>query len=250
MPGDNSDSVIYARARGSSISEVPRASFCPYNLRMQTCLYDVRGARTCPNERALDYEFCREHLNTPRGRQHVLDVIAQGTVTLPSEVEQVIVQARELPEKDVQSTVLEQMADALSRVLEWEESSKQRLMRIPEDDWRYRSRDGSEQMRTELKVYEQALDRTIKVLGTASKVAIRDKMVSLGRAQSELMIRILLGVVNDMRLERDMVDKARLLLLERFKEEANLTQRLENHVQKELMPVNVSDVHGMDLTNG
>lgn len=217
---------------------------------MQTCLYDVRGARTCPNERALDYEFCREHLNTPRGRQHVLDVIAQGSVTLPSEVEQVIVQAQTIPEKDVQSTVLEQMGEALQRVLEWEEASKARLHRIPEEDWRYRSRDGSEQMRTELKVYEAALDRTVKVLGTASKVAIRDKMVSLGRAQSELMIKILLGVINDMALDREMVDKARYLLLTRFKDEANLTKRLESHVEKELMPVNVGDVHGMDLTNG
>ena len=217
---------------------------------MQTCLYDVRGARTCPNERALDYEFCREHLNTPRGRQHALDVIAQGSVTLPSEVEQVIVQAAELPSKDVQTTVLEQMADALSRVLEWEEASRQRLMKLPESDWRFKSRDGAEQQRTELKVYEAALDRTIKVLGTASKVAIRDKMVALGRAQSELMIKILLGVINDMRLDAAAQDKARFLLLERFQSEANLSSRVEQHVVKELTSTTITDIHGMDITGG
>lgn len=206
-------------------------------LVVHRCLYDVRGSTTCPNERTLDYDFCRQHLDTPRGRQHVLDVIAAGNLTLPSEVEQVVAQAQEIPEKDIQTTTLERMGELVERVLEWEEAARARLHSIPTEDWRYKSRDGSEQMRTELKVYEQALDRVARILKDTSKMAISDKMVSLGRAQSELMIKVLMGTITDLRLDNQLVDQARMILLQKFKDEANLSRRVEHKIEKELAPM-------------
>lgn len=71
-----------------------------------TCTYDT----VCTDERALDFEMCPRHLNTPRGRQHVLDVIAVGNLTLPSQVRSAVQAAAELPEHDIQTHVLEKMS--------------------------------------------------------------------------------------------------------------------------------------------
>lgn len=199
-------------------------------------MYPCTYSPDCPNEKTLDFDFCAQHLNSPRGRQHALDIIASGDLTRPSEITEVVKAAAELPELDVQTHVLEKMDEALTRILEWETESRNMLFAIPKEEWRYLSRERTEQARTEVKVYEAAMDRTVRTLATVSKTALRDKMISLGRKQSELMIKILLGVIGDMRLEANIQDKARYLLLERFKEEANLAGRVEAKVAQELDP--------------
>lgn len=196
--------------------------------------YACTHSPDCQNERAVDFDMCPPHLNTPRGRQHVLDVITTGNLTKPSDIHQVVQQAVELPEKDIQTHVLEKMGDALDRILDWETESRNRLFRIPEDDWRYMSRERTEQMRSELKVYQDAMDRVMRALATTSKAAMQEKMVSLGRQQSELMIRILLGVITDMHLGGSEQDRAKALLLQRFRDEANLSGRIENKIAKQL----------------
>lgn len=202
---------------------------------MLTCLYDTRGGRGCPAERTLDYDFCIDHLQTPRGRQHVSDVIAAGRVTLPSQVEAAIKEATKLPDEDYQTTAIERMMDALERVLDWEATAKRNLDALggPEQ-WRFTDRAGTEQSRTELHVYERAMDRTARLLAQVSKSALAEKQISLGKGQTELMIKILLSIINKLSLDARTVETARRLLLEAFQEEANLTARVEHHVTKQL----------------
>lgn len=198
------------------------------------CLYDVRSGRGCPNEQTLDFDFCNEHLRTPRGKQHILDVLMTRNLTVPSQIESALEAAREVPGQDYQTTALERMVDALDRVLAWEESARKIVDTIPVEDRRFTSRGGDEQLRSEVQVLERAMDRTAKVLSSVSKMALEEKRVSLGRAQTELMIRILMGVISDMRLSNELTDQARAILLQKFRDEANLAARLETQVVKEL----------------
>lgn len=203
---------------------------------MHSCRYEVRLGAGCPNERTIDFEYCPEHLDTPRGRQHVMDVIATRNLTLPSEVEAAIQKAAEVPDKDYQTTALEKMVEALDRILEWEEESRRMLDLIPRDNWRFTDRSGSEQMRAEVGIYERAMDRTAKILSSMSKAALNEKMVTLGKAQVELMVRILMSLITELRLSNEQTDKARYLLLEMLERQANLTPRVENYARQELEP--------------
>lgn len=176
-------------------------------------------------------------MKTPRGRQHASDVIATGQLTVPSEVENAIAEASALPEEDYQTTALEKMVDALDRVLRWEADAKARLNQLEPKDWRFTDRAGAEQSRTELLVMERAMDRTARVLASVSKMAIEQKQVALGKAQTELIVRILMSVITKMRLDATQTDMARAILLEQFRTEANLAPRVERKVIQELSPV-------------
>lgn len=200
---------------------------------MLTCLY-VASRPGCPNERTLDYEFCLDHLDTPRGKAHVMEVISRGMVTLPSQVQAAIEAAREIPDEDYQTQALEKMSELLDRVLSWETKAKEDLDSIPPMDRRYTDRSGAEQMRSEVGIYERALDRSTKALATVSKMAINEKMVSLGKAQTELMIKIMMNVIARLDVDNKILDMARGYLLDEFRKEANLAGRVEHHVTKQL----------------
>lgn len=216
---------------------------------MLTCLYDARsGQKGCPNERTLDFDFCAPHLNTPRGRQHVTDVIARGSLTLPSQVEQALKQAQEVPDVDYQTSALEKMSNALDLILGWVEESRSNLDNLGgAENWRYRDRAGTEQQRTELGVYERALDRMSRHLSAMSKVALQEKMVTLGKAQIDMMIRMMMAVITELRLDNATTDRARLVLLEKLEQEANLAPRVESHAKEKLA---IESAHAIDYTGG
>jgi hypothetical protein len=203
---------------------------------MYACRYDVRvGGGGCKNERTLDFEYCIEHLNTPRGRQHVMDVIAQGTLTLPSQVEAAIKNAQEVPDVDYQTTALERMADALDIILAWVDESRRNLDALGGAEfWRYRDRAGTEQARTELGVYERAMDRLSRHLNAMGKHALQEKVITLGKAQVDMMIRLMMGVISELRLDNHLSDRAKMVLLEKLEHEANLTPKVEAHARKQI----------------
>lgn len=176
------------------------------------------------------------------------DVVERGRITKGSDIERLIKAADIIPEVDHQTNALMQMVDLVDRITEWVHSSESRLNQVPEAEWRYRDRSG-EQTRAEVLIYERALDRAAKSLAQVSKMAINDKIVSLGKAQTELMIKLMLAVLSEMPLEPKTIDFGKHLLLTKFKEEANLAPKLNVHVQHQLEPVviNSSDVNGFDF---
>lgn len=219
---------------------------------MLTCLYDVRmGGGGCPNERTLDFEYCLDHLNSPRGKQHVMDVIARGSITLPSQVEQAIKEAREVPDEDYQTTALERMAEALDLIQGWVTETRSNLDSLGGSaNWRYKDRAGTEQQRTELGTYERALDRMSRHLSSMSKVAMAEKIVSLGKAQVDMMIRLMMSTITELRLNAEFSDRMRFILLEKLEAEANLTPRVERHAKEQLAlesapPIDLSRTGGV-----
>lgn len=204
---------------------------------MLTCLYDVRmDGGGCRNERTLDFDFCQEHLGTPRGRQHMMDTVAHGSITTPSQVEKAIKEAQEIPDADYQTTALERMAEALDLILGWVDESRKNLDSMGgSEHWRYKDRAGTEQQRTELGVYERALDRMSRHLSAMSKVALQEKIVSLGKAQVDMMIRLMMSTITELKMENSLTDRAKMVLLEKLEHEANLVPRVERHVKEKLI---------------
>ena len=205
---------------------------------MLPCRYDLRtSGRGCPNERALDYDYCQAHLDTPRGRQHVADVIQRGQLTTPSMVQAAIDKAKEIPEEDYHTSALEQMAMALETIQSWVDEARANLDSLggPEH-WRYKDRAQQEQQHTFLGVYERALDRLSKHLGAMSKVSLQDKTVSLGKAQIDMMIRMIMNVVVELRLTDNDAQRAQSLLLELMEREANLSGRVDHYARQQLDP--------------
>jgi hypothetical protein len=205
---------------------------------MYPCKYDLRtSGRGCPNERAFDYDFCQQHLDTPRGRQHVLDVIQRGELLTPSKVAAAIAKAKEIPEEDYHTSALEQMAIALETIQNWVDESRSNLDSLGgAHAWRWKDKSNQEVQHTFVGIYERAMDRLSKHLAGMSKVSLQDKTVSLGKAQIDMMIRMVMSVVAELRLDDDRARRAQVLLLEYMEREANLTGRVDHYARNQLDP--------------
>jgi hypothetical protein len=182
--------------------------------------------------------MCIEHLNTARGLAHARERIGSKQLFTYRDLDDEIKARTEAPLKDYHTTALEQMATALAEQQEFAEHARRMLYAIPADQWRYTDRTGGEQVRMEVTLYERAQDRVARLVERASKMSLQEKVVSLGRAQTELVIRLAMGTIEDLGLDAAAFDRARAILLERFRAEAHLSARHEAQVETSLEPVN------------
>jgi hypothetical protein len=171
-----------------------------------------------------------------------MDVIQRGNITTPSIVQNAIDKAKELPEQDYHTSALEQMAATLEVIQNWVNESRSHLDTLTVSEWRYKDRAGQEQVHTYVVLYERALDRISKHLGAMSKVSLSDKITSLGKAQVDMMIRMIMTVVAELRLNEDLNSRAQSLLLDLLEREANLTGRVEHYAHKQLTPAGPNNI--------
>lgn len=196
------------------------------------CQYDLR--KQCPMSTVIGFDMCIEHLKTSRGLAHARERIDSGQLFTYRDLDDEIQTRTEAPLKDYHTTALEQMAEALAEQQRFAADARAMLYSIPPEQWRYTDRHGTEQTRMEVTLYERAQDRVARLVERASKMALQEKTVSLGRQQTELVIRLSMGTLEDLGLDAATFDKARALLLDRFRREAHLSARHEAQVSEEL----------------
>lgn len=182
--------------------------------------------------------MCIIHLQTHRGLAHARERIDSGQLFTYEDLEAEVKERSEAPIADYHTTALEQMSAALQEQLDFAAHARSMLYSIPLDEWRYTDRHGTEQTRMEVTLYERAQDRVAKMVERASKMSLQEKVVSLGRAQTELVIRLAMGTIEDLGLDAKTFDDARVILLQRFRKEAHLSARHEAHVEQELEGMN------------
>lgn len=200
------------------------------------CQYDLRIR--CNSPVVISFDMCIEHLKTPRGLAHARERIDSGALFTYFDLDNEIKNRVEAPLKDYHTTALEQMSVALEEQRQFAEHARQLLYAIPPDEWRYTDRHGSEQTRMEVALYERAQDRVARLVERASKISLQEKVVSIGRSQTELVIRLAMGTIEDLGLDAEMFDRARSILLDRFRKEAHLSARHEAQVEQELEDMN------------
>lgn len=196
------------------------------------CTYDVRNA--CHNPAVISFEMCILHLQTARGLVHARERLDSGQLFTYADLEAEIRIRTEAPLQDYHTTALEQMAQQLEEAQRWQTQARTMLYQIPMEEWRYTDRHGTEQVRSEVTMYERAQQNTARLVERASKMSLQEKVVSLGRAQTELVIRLAMGTIEDLGLDARTFDRARAMLLERFRREAHLSARHEAQVTHEL----------------
>ena len=201
-----------------------------------TCSYDIRV--TCKNPPAISFDMCIEHLRTARGLAHARERIDSGALFTYFDLENEIKARTEAPLKDYHTTALEQMSEALAEAQEWARHTRELLYSKDPSDWRYTARDGTIGPIPEVAAYEKAQAAVARLVERASKMSLQEKVVSLGRAQTELVIRLAMGTIEDLGLDAAQFDKARAILLERFRKEAHLSARHEAQAEASLEGLN------------
>jgi hypothetical protein len=140
-------------------------------------------------------------------------------------------------EEDYHTSALEQMAMALETIQNWVDESRSNLESLGSASaWRWKDKSNQEVQHTFVGIYERAMDRLSKHLSGMSKVSLQEKTVSLGKSQIDMMIRMVMSVIAELRLDDDRAQRAQVLLLEYMEREANLTSRVDHYARKQLDP--------------
>ena len=208
-----------------------------YGHMVPTCEYDIRVR--CPNPPVISFDMCIEHLQTARGLQHARERISSRQLFTYQDLQDEVKARTEAPLKDYHTTAIEQMMDALNEAQDWARRCHNMLYAIPPDQWRYTDRTGKTDSIPELTAYERAKSEVARLAERAAKMSLQEKVVSLGRAQTELVIRLAMGTIEDLGLNADQFDKARAILLERFRKEAHLSARHEAQAEASLESLSV-----------
>lgn len=69
------------------------------------------------------------------------------------------------------------------------------------EDWRYQDKTGSEQLRSEIALYERALDRTVRCATALSKLNIEERYLKLSERQASMIIYVLRETLKRMDLK-------------------------------------------------
>ncbi|MEV5940303.1 hypothetical protein [Streptomyces sp. NPDC051994] len=84
---------------------------------------------------------------------------------------------------------LKQLLALAGQVLAWQKATAELVNRL--DDVRYESAGGSEQIRTEVVLYERAMDRAAAVLTAIARLNIEERLAVIGEKQVDTVIRAL-----------------------------------------------------------
>jgi hypothetical protein len=134
---------------------------------------------------------CRKHLgNAP-------------TVAWAAERERVEAQARaELARLDVVpvSNPLEELQKLAGQVLAWKDA----IARMVNDltGIRYEDEHGGEQLRSEVALFERAMDRCERVLVAMARLNIDERLIKITEAQARIVNEVLRGALDDLGIDR------------------------------------------------
>lgn len=112
--------------------------------------------------------------------------------------------------------VAQRCFEMLDRSIDFEDKAWQRLLKLPEEQWRYTDKAGAEQLRGEVSVYERAMDRTLRAVTAVAKLNIDAQAVNINKVVREMIKGVVMRVFQRMELDQQQIDQARKYLAEEF----------------------------------
>jgi hypothetical protein len=198
---------------------------------------DERNQRiVCGKETTPGYKYCDEHKTRSRAVEEreeksidnvigaadlfVGETMANDVADPPKIEVNGEIQTRQPPQAvssvNRAQEVVNKCFMTLDRAIDWEERSWNKLSLLNPEQWRYTDKAGAEQLRSEIPVYERAMDRTIRAATAIAKLNIDAQAVNINKAIRELIKSVVMRVFQRMELDQQQIDQARRYLAEEF----------------------------------
>lgn len=123
---------------------------------------------------------------------------------------------REVAKAQASSTIFDKVADIIEKTSKFADEAEARYTSLRPDELRYYDKNGTEQLRSEVAVYERALDRQIRALTQVAKLNIEAQAVNINGVIRELIQQTVMRVFVRMGLSAEQTKQARILLAEEF----------------------------------
>jgi hypothetical protein len=96
---------------------------------------------------------------------------------------------------------LTELAKLAGQVIAWRDILAEQVNQLT--SIRYEAETGGEQLRSEIAVFERAMDRCINVLGTIGRLKIDERLVRIEQQRVDLVVDALQGTLQDIGLDPD-----------------------------------------------
>lgn len=108
----------------------------------------------------------------------------------------------------------ELLQQTMNRVNEFQQLIKGKLdlMANDETEWRYTDKAGAEQLRSEVTLYERALDRAVRAATAISKLNIEERYLAISEKQAASIIYIIDQVLTRLELSDLQREQARVIV--------------------------------------
>ena len=158
-----------------------------------------------------------DHVGTGRCRLHGGNTRTQRKAAAAAQAE---AGARAiLAQLDVQPVgdPVEQLQILAGEILAWRDAIAEQVRKLT--TLRYEGEHG-EQLRSEVALFERALDRCQSVLTAMAKLDLDERLVRIGEARGKLVSALILGVFADLGLSEELQARARSAIAARLRAEA------------------------------
>jgi len=140
--------------------------------------------------------------------QHVMNDVVDAEVVEENK--------KELQKAQATTTIFDRVADILDKTTKFADDAERRYNILRDDELRYYDKAGAEQLRSEVAVYERALDRQVRALTQVAKLNIEASAINVNNVVRQLITQTVMRVFVRMGLSAEQTKQARILLAEEF----------------------------------
>lgn len=191
-----------------SVHRQKAATMAKRDYPSQTCVKQIKFAgetMKCGGPTEPDSRYCAEHSKYDDG-------LAAHKAVQEQKTKELYVPAPE------STTIYQKVEEMIDRVLDFEEESRKAYARLQVDERRFVDDNGGEHLRSEVAVYERALDRSARVLKDVTKLGIESQLVRIRRMELDIVRSALTQTFIAMGMSKQQVNFARKVLAKKLRE--------------------------------
>lgn len=118
---------------------------------------------------------------------------------------------------DEEINPLEALLELANEQVAWKNLCLAKLAKLQEDEWRWDGDRAGEQIRSEILVYERAIDRATNTLIKISRLGIEAKLAQIAEKQVSIVETAIVRTLQDLNLDIDTQAKARTRIIKHLK---------------------------------
>jgi hypothetical protein len=181
------------------------------------CAHKFKNGQLCPNEPKDGNQYCGRCIGICKAGQ------VKNTAIEPKKEPKADATARkllheimqqndvniEIREWDTNFNPFDALLDIAQEQMQWKDLCLSKFSKLKEDEWRWDGDRAGEQIRSEITLYERAIDRATKTLERIARLGIEDRLMRIAERQAAIVETAIVRTLQDLDLPIELQAKAR-----------------------------------------
>lgn len=108
---------------------------------------------------------------------------------------------------------LTKLSEIAGEAVMWKDIMAERIMELQDDEWRYQDAKGAEQLRSEVLLWERAIDRCERFLTAMARLRIDERLAKISEVQAAIVTKAIVLTMAEIGLNREQQEEARQVVI-------------------------------------